>query len=184
MKNFAEVSLNGQDFGVLWKPPFRVNVTAAAKPGVNELVGQSHEPLAEPADRRRAIAAGLRVERQAAQGVAAVAARRQAQPHRPADLHDLASLDKGFAAAGVGLARPGDAANGGKDSRQMRGRGCHARRSLIVAKISAITSAFARMKQARPAMATVWQVGDLKLKDRPGTIGNPSLEAKHSIHLL
>ncbi len=38
VKNFAEVSLNGQDFGVLWKPPFCVNVTAAAKPGVNKLV--------------------------------------------------------------------------------------------------------------------------------------------------
>ncbi len=37
LKNFAEVSLNGKDFGVLWKPPFRVNVTAAAKPGVNKL---------------------------------------------------------------------------------------------------------------------------------------------------
>ena len=38
VKNFAEVFLNGQDFGVLWKPPFRVNITAAAKPGVNNLV--------------------------------------------------------------------------------------------------------------------------------------------------
>ncbi len=38
VKNFAEVSLNGQDLGVLWKPPFRVNVTAAAKPGLNRLV--------------------------------------------------------------------------------------------------------------------------------------------------
>ena len=38
VKNFAEVSLNGQDLGVLWKPPFRVNVTAAAKPGANKLV--------------------------------------------------------------------------------------------------------------------------------------------------
>jgi hypothetical protein len=37
VKNFAEVSLNGQSLGVLWKPPFRVNVTAAAKPGVNQL---------------------------------------------------------------------------------------------------------------------------------------------------
>ena len=37
VKNFAEVSLNGQTFGVLWKPPFRVNVTAAAKPGLNKL---------------------------------------------------------------------------------------------------------------------------------------------------
>jgi alpha-L-rhamnosidase len=38
VKNFAEVSLNGRDFGVLWKPPYRVNVTAAAKPGTNHLV--------------------------------------------------------------------------------------------------------------------------------------------------
>jgi hypothetical protein len=38
VKDFAEVSVNGQDFGVLWKPPFRVNITAAAKPGVNKLV--------------------------------------------------------------------------------------------------------------------------------------------------
>jgi alpha-L-rhamnosidase len=38
VKNFAEVSLNGHDFGVLWKPPFRVNVTAVAKSGTNHLV--------------------------------------------------------------------------------------------------------------------------------------------------
>ena len=38
VKYFAEVSLNGHDFGVLWKPPFRVNVTSAAKPGANQLV--------------------------------------------------------------------------------------------------------------------------------------------------
>ena len=38
VKNFAEVFLNGRDCGVLWKPPFRVNITAAAKPGVNQLV--------------------------------------------------------------------------------------------------------------------------------------------------
>lgn len=38
VKNFAEVFLNGHDLGVLWKPPFRVNVTAAAKRGSNKLV--------------------------------------------------------------------------------------------------------------------------------------------------
>jgi hypothetical protein len=37
VKNFAEVTLNGRDLGVLWKPPFRVNVTSAAKPGTNRL---------------------------------------------------------------------------------------------------------------------------------------------------
>jgi hypothetical protein len=38
VKNFAEVSVNGQDYGVLWKPPFRVNITTAARTGVNRLV--------------------------------------------------------------------------------------------------------------------------------------------------
>ncbi len=38
VKNFAEVEWNGQNLGVLWKPPYRVNVTAAAKAGANHLV--------------------------------------------------------------------------------------------------------------------------------------------------
>jgi hypothetical protein len=38
VKNFAEVSLNGKELGVLWKPPFRVNITAAAKPSANKLI--------------------------------------------------------------------------------------------------------------------------------------------------
>jgi hypothetical protein len=33
----AEVKLNGQDLGILWKPPFRVDITDAAKPGDNAL---------------------------------------------------------------------------------------------------------------------------------------------------
>jgi len=33
----AEVKLNGRDLGVLWKPPFRVDVTEAAQPGENAL---------------------------------------------------------------------------------------------------------------------------------------------------
>ena len=37
VKNLAEVSLNGTPFGVLWKPPFRVNLTGAAQPGKNSL---------------------------------------------------------------------------------------------------------------------------------------------------
>jgi hypothetical protein len=31
----AEVKLNGRDLGVLWKPPYRVDVTAAIQPGGN-----------------------------------------------------------------------------------------------------------------------------------------------------
>ena len=38
VKNFAEVFWNGRDLGVLWKPPFRVNVTSGAKPGPNKLL--------------------------------------------------------------------------------------------------------------------------------------------------
>jgi hypothetical protein len=38
VKNLAQVSLNGRDLGVLWKPPFRVNVTGAAHAGSNALI--------------------------------------------------------------------------------------------------------------------------------------------------
>ena len=33
----AKVALNGQDLGILWKPPYRVDITAAAKVGDNHL---------------------------------------------------------------------------------------------------------------------------------------------------
>ena len=33
----ARVKLNGRDLGVLWKPPYRVEITDAAKPGENRL---------------------------------------------------------------------------------------------------------------------------------------------------
>jgi hypothetical protein len=35
VKNIAEVTVNGKSAGVLWKPPFRANITAALKPGAN-----------------------------------------------------------------------------------------------------------------------------------------------------
>jgi hypothetical protein len=37
VRNLAQVTLNGTDLGVLWKPPFRVDATSALKPGVNHL---------------------------------------------------------------------------------------------------------------------------------------------------
>jgi two-component sensor histidine kinase len=37
VKNLAQVSLNGQSLGVFWKPPFKLNLTAAAKVGRNML---------------------------------------------------------------------------------------------------------------------------------------------------
>ena len=33
VRDFAEVTVNGQTFPVLWKPPFRVDVTEAARRG-------------------------------------------------------------------------------------------------------------------------------------------------------
>jgi hypothetical protein len=33
----AEVKLNGKDLGILWKPPYRVEVTGALQPGENAL---------------------------------------------------------------------------------------------------------------------------------------------------
>jgi hypothetical protein len=33
----AEVELNGQNLGILWKPPMRMDITAVAKPGKNQL---------------------------------------------------------------------------------------------------------------------------------------------------
>lgn len=37
VKNIAEVKLNGKELGILWKPPFRVEVTGALRDGKNEL---------------------------------------------------------------------------------------------------------------------------------------------------
>ena len=37
VKNLAEVSVNGKPLGVLWKTPYRVDVTNALKPGANTL---------------------------------------------------------------------------------------------------------------------------------------------------
>ena len=37
VKNLAEVLVNGKSLGVVWKPPFRVEVTSAMKPGSNTL---------------------------------------------------------------------------------------------------------------------------------------------------
>lgn len=35
VREIAEVRVNGRDLGILWKPPFRVEVTDAVKPGAN-----------------------------------------------------------------------------------------------------------------------------------------------------
>ena len=59
----AEVKLNGKDLGILWKPPYRVEVTDAIKAGenklevkvvnlwINRMIGD--EQLPEDSDRRK-----------------------------------------------------------------------------------------------------------------------------------
>jgi hypothetical protein len=37
LRNVAEVTLNGKNLGILWKPPYKVDVTGLLKPGKNEL---------------------------------------------------------------------------------------------------------------------------------------------------
>jgi hypothetical protein len=37
VKNLAQVSVNGQNLGTLWKPPFRVDITHAVYPGPNQI---------------------------------------------------------------------------------------------------------------------------------------------------
>ena len=37
VKNLAEVTLNGKNLGVLWQPPFRLDITEAMRPGDNHL---------------------------------------------------------------------------------------------------------------------------------------------------
>jgi len=37
VRELAEVRLNGKNLGVLWKPPFRVDITRLARPGANRL---------------------------------------------------------------------------------------------------------------------------------------------------
>jgi hypothetical protein len=38
VKDLAEVAVNGRYLGILWKTPFQVDVTAALKPGSNQIV--------------------------------------------------------------------------------------------------------------------------------------------------
>jgi hypothetical protein len=40
VKDLAEVTVNGKDFGILWKTPFKLDVTEALKPGANTLLIQ------------------------------------------------------------------------------------------------------------------------------------------------
>ena len=72
VKEIAEVRLNGQDLGILWKAPFRVDITKAAKAGRQRVGGPRDEPLAESPHRRRAVSRRLPMGRHPSEAVARV----------------------------------------------------------------------------------------------------------------
>jgi hypothetical protein len=37
VNDLAEISVNGEALGTLWKPPYQVDITTALKPGVNKM---------------------------------------------------------------------------------------------------------------------------------------------------
>jgi hypothetical protein len=66
LKNIAEVSVNGKSVGLLWKPPYRLDITSALNPGKNELaikvtnllVNRITADYALPAEKRHLAAFG------------------------------------------------------------------------------------------------------------------------------
>src|SRR6185437_810419 len=40
VNEIAEVAVNGKYLGILWKPPFQVDITSALQPGLNRIVIQ------------------------------------------------------------------------------------------------------------------------------------------------
>ncbi len=52
----ARVKLNGRDLGILWKPPYRVEITGAIEAGKQRTGNQRRQPLAQSYDWRRGIA--------------------------------------------------------------------------------------------------------------------------------
>ena len=58
----AEVKLNGKDLGILWKPPFRVDVTDVAEARREHAGSEGRQPLDQPHDRRRAVARRQRAQ--------------------------------------------------------------------------------------------------------------------------
>ena len=107
----AQVKLNGKDLGILWKPPYRVEITDAVKPGdnalevqvtnlwVNRMIGD--ETLPEDSSRNPD---GTLKE------WPPVGAGRQAKPHGSIYLHQLAVVESRRSAPTLRSDRASDAA--------------------------------------------------------------------------
>ena len=52
VRDLAEVFVNGESVGILWKPPFRVDITAFVRPGLNDLKIEVMNLWCQPSDRR------------------------------------------------------------------------------------------------------------------------------------
>ncbi|MDO5581764.1 MAG: glycosyl hydrolase [Planctomycetia bacterium] len=71
VKNLARVSVNGKDLGVLWTPPFAMDITTAIKPGenrieikvvnlwVNRMIGDEFHPTANQTEKPDWVMKGL-----------------------------------------------------------------------------------------------------------------------------
>jgi hypothetical protein len=55
VRDLAEVFANDKPLGIAWTPPFRVDATAAMKPGVNKIEVRVHQRVDEPPHRRIAL---------------------------------------------------------------------------------------------------------------------------------
>jgi hypothetical protein len=66
--DMAEVSVNGQPLGVLWKPPYRADVTSALRVGRNEIVVKVTNTWTNRITGDRAVPANRRVLNTAAAG--------------------------------------------------------------------------------------------------------------------
>ena len=47
----AQVKLNGRDLGIVWKPPYEMDVTDVLAPWAQHIGGPSGQSLAEPSNR-------------------------------------------------------------------------------------------------------------------------------------
>ena len=109
--------LNGQDLGILWKAPFRVDITKVAKAGDNELEVRVTNLWPNRLIGDEQYAGRLPMGRHPLEAVARVDAEgRAAAREGTADVHHLEALAQGLAAATLRPARAGEAADAGKSA--------------------------------------------------------------------
>ena len=95
--------------GIAWKPPYRVDITGAARAGSQRTGDRRGEPLDQSDDRRRATAGGQQLAEFRNLGrMARLVQGRKAAALGTLHVHELQTLQEGFAAGSVGPAGAGD----------------------------------------------------------------------------